>query len=47
MTKSFSLNPSVLLYNLDIAIAPKVVLKHNWLTQKVSVIHSWAKESLN
>ncbi|MEH2291669.1 hypothetical protein [Nostoc sp.] len=45
--KTRNLHYICILYNLDIAIAPKVVLKHNWLTQKVSIIHSWAKESLN
>ncbi|MEI1375618.1 MAG: hypothetical protein V7K29_14405 [Nostoc sp.] len=43
-----SLNfPYVCIHNdLDIAIAPKVVLKHNWLIRKISAIHSWAKPKL-
>ncbi|MEH2251499.1 hypothetical protein [Nostoc sp.] len=27
-------------YDLDIAIALEVVLKHNWLIRKISAIHS-------
>ncbi|MEH1937308.1 MAG: hypothetical protein V7L14_27105 [Nostoc sp.] len=42
--KALNLHYICILYNLDIAIAPKVVLKHNWLTGKISVIHSWAKQ---
>ncbi|MFN6484847.1 MULTISPECIES: hypothetical protein [unclassified Nostoc] len=37
-----SLAPS----GLDIAIALKVVLKHNWLAGKISRTHSWAKPEL-
>ncbi|MEH1889051.1 MAG: hypothetical protein V7K92_06110 [Nostoc sp.] len=33
-------------YDLDIAIASKVVLKHDWLIRKISAIHSWAKPKL-
>ncbi|MFS0518101.1 hypothetical protein ACEYW6_25760 [Nostoc sp. UIC 10607] len=33
-------------YDLDIAIALKVLLKHNWLIQKISAIHSSAKPKL-
>ncbi|MEH2394949.1 MAG: hypothetical protein V7K21_25970 [Nostoc sp.] len=33
-------------YDLDIAIASKVVLKRNWLIWKISAIHSWAKPKL-
>jgi hypothetical protein len=34
------------IYNRDIAIALKVVLKQNWVTQKISVIPSWVNTKL-
>jgi hypothetical protein len=33
-------------YDIDVAIALKVVLKHDWLIQKISAIHSWVKPKL-
>ena len=33
-------------YHIDIAIALKLVWKHNWLIQKISAIHNWAKAKL-
>ncbi|MEH2011996.1 hypothetical protein [Nostoc sp.] len=38
--KAFNLPYVCIHYEVDIAIAPKVVLKHNWLIQKISAIHS-------
>lgn len=33
-------------YDIDIAIALKLVWKHNWLIRKTSAIHNWAKAKL-
>ncbi|MDF5735578.1 MULTISPECIES: hypothetical protein [unclassified Nostoc] len=44
--KALNLDYICIVYNINIAIAPKVVLMHNWLTQKISVIHSWTKPKL-
>ncbi|WP_335022862.1 hypothetical protein [Nostoc sp.] len=44
--KAFNLPYVCIHYEVDIAIAPKVVLKHNWLIRKISPIHSWAKPKL-
>ncbi|MEH2337149.1 hypothetical protein [Nostoc sp.] len=44
--KAFNLPDVCIHYKLDIAIASKVVLKHDWLIRKISAIHSWAKPKL-
>ncbi|MGF1937708.1 MAG: hypothetical protein RM347_025515 [Nostoc sp. ChiQUE02] len=44
--KALNLHYISILYNLDIAIALKAVLKQNWVTQKISLIHSWINTKL-